>query len=172
MIGELHENEQYFFDAATCEHLAKFLSEYKNPCCLCAPAVGRALSQRGSKVSILDRDERFADLPGFRRFDVLRPEWTGEDYDIILCDPPFFGVSLSQLSRAIKLLSRHDYSQPLLICYLKRRENKLLGAFSKFTLQPTGYFPGYETVRSCEKNEIEFFSNLSNEEVLRLRDIA
>jgi hypothetical protein len=166
---ELHENEQYFFDAKTLEHLADFLSAFQNPCCLCAPVVGKVLSERGANVSILDVDERFANVRGFRRYDISRPEWIGDEYDVILCDPPFFKVSLSQLFTAIRLLSHHDYTQPLLIAYLKRRERNLLGTFARFDLQPTEYSPTYQTVRATEKNEIEFFSNLPADEVLRLR---
>ena len=169
---ELHENEQYFFDGATLEYLTDFLSQYESPCCLSAPAVGKLLSERGAKVSVLDIDERFSQVPGFRRFDVFRPEWIGEKFDIILCDPPFFKVSLSQLFRAIRLLSQHDYLQPLLISYLVRREANICGTFSRFDLQPTGIFPTYQTVRSCAKNDIEFFGNLPAKGVLPLRGAA
>ena len=169
---ELHENEQYFYDASTLEQLADFLSGFENPCCLCAPLVGKTLASRGAKVSVLDIDERFASVTGFRRFDLFRPEWIGESFDVILCDPPFFKVSLSQLFFAIRLLSRHEYSQPLLISYLKRREANVMGTFTRFNLKPTGYFPAYQTVRSHAKNDIEFFSNLPEARVLCLRGEA
>jgi hypothetical protein len=166
---ELHEHEQYFFDKSTLEHLADFLSTFENPCCLCAPLLGKTLSERGAKISILDIDERFASVAGFCRFDVFRPQWIGENFDVILCDPPFFEISLSQLFSAIRLLARHEYSQPLLISYLKRRETNLKGTFARFELQPTGYSPVYQTVRSHAKNDIEFFSNLPEEKLSALR---
>ena len=158
---ELHENEQYFFDGPTLNHLADFVQQFSSPCCLCAPLLGQELAKRGVRVSILDIDERFASMPGFRRYDVYRPEWIGEEFDLVLCDPPFFKVSLSQLFSAIRILSRHDYQQPLLISYLRRRMDNLLGTFARFNLAPTGYCPLYQTVRANERNDIEFFGNLN-----------
>ena len=122
------------------------------------------------KVSILDIDDRFADLPGFVRFDVYRPEWVGKRFGLILCDPPFFGVSLSQLFAALRLLSHNDYQQPMLVSYLRRRSSAILGTFSRFDLRSTGYFPSYQTVQRSPRNEIEFFSNLEEEQLRGLTD--
>jgi len=160
---EKHEHEQYFWDAATLEHLAEFAAEFERPCCLCAPLLGRELEARGVAVTTLDRDDRFSDLRGFRKYDLYRPEWLGAEFGLILCDPPFFNVSLSQLFGAVRLLSRYDFRQPLLICYLTRRASSLTGTFAPFGLEPTGYCPGYRTVRNVERNEIEFFGNLGAE---------
>lgn len=157
---EQHQREQYFFDRATLTHLADFVQGFNRPCCLCTPMVGQELVRRDINVTILDSDERFANLSGFQKYDLYRPAWLGQPFDLILCDPPFFNVSLSQLFQAIRLLSRYDTSQLLLICYLKRREANLLGTFAAFDLQPTGYNPGYLTVQAVERNEIEFYSNL------------
>ena len=169
-MHEQHQREQYFFDQATLTRLADFVQGYASPCCLCTPMVGRELVRRGVNVTVLDSDERFADLPGFQKYDLYRPVWLGQSFDLILCDPPFFNVSLSQLFQAIRLLSRYNINQPLLICYLKRRETNLLGTFAAFNLKPTGYHPGYLTVQAVERNEIEFFSNLGDGEIKRLRD--
>ncbi|MEI2607483.1 MAG: hypothetical protein V9G20_02505 [Candidatus Promineifilaceae bacterium] len=162
---ERHQHEQYFFNQATITHLADFGQEFTHPCCLCTPMVGRELVRRRVKVTILDNDERFADLPSFQKYDLYRSVWLGQNFDLILCDPPFFNVSLAQLFQAIRLLSRYDTNQPLLICYLKRREANLLGTFAAFNLQPTGYNPGYLTVQMVERNEIEFYSNLPPEKI-------
>jgi len=168
-MKEDRPNEQYFFDDATLDHLASFLSKRESPCCLCAPMLGRRLAENGVEVAVLDIDERFEGVPGFRRFDIRRPEWVGLEFDIILCDPPFFNVSLAQLFTAIRLLSRFDFRQPLLVSYLTRRSDAVLNAFAPFQLRQTGYHPSYETVEAVERNEIEFFGNLSEEEHERLR---
>lgn len=165
---EQHQHEQYFFDPTTIANLADFVQGFAQPCCLCTPMVGRELVRRSVKLTILDSDERFADLPGFQKYDLYRPVWLGQPFDLILCDPPFFNVSLSQLFQAIRLLSRYDSNQPLLICYLKRREANLLGTFGAFNLQPTGYNPGYLTVQAVDRNEIEFYSNLPPEKLAAL----
>ncbi len=125
--------------------------------------LGEHLQKAGANVTILDVDERFAKLPGFRRFDIFRPEWQGDKFDIIVCDPPFYRVSLSQLFTALRTLSQFDFQQPLMLSYLKRRETAVLGTFTKFGLLPSGYFPTYQTVQRSERNDIEFFTNLDSD---------
>ena len=169
---ELHENEQYFFAEPTLAHLAGFLARFAATCCLCAPLLGRRLAEQGVAVTILDIDERFAAVRGFRCYNLYNPEWLDQEFDIIVCDPPFFNVSLSQLFAAIRLLSHNRFDQPLLISYLKRRSTAILGAFAPFGLQPTGYLPLYQTVQAVERNQIEFFSNLTTEHLVGLNSPA
>ncbi len=167
-MRENHEREQYFFDAPTLAHLTAFVSKFAAPCCVCAPFLGRRLSEEGVSVTILDIDERFADLPGFMRYDIRKPVWLDQTFDLIVCDPPFFDVSLSQLFSALRTVSHNDFRQPLLISYLTRRESALLGIFAPFSLRSTGYRPKYETVRDDPKNEIEFYGNLDVSDSERL----
>lgn len=161
---ELHGNEQYFFDDATVQVLADFViaNNFVLPCCLCCPLLGRELVNCGLETRILDCDERFADVQGFVPYDLYRPAWTGEKYGVIICDPPFFKVSLSQLFRAIRVLARHDFAQPLMIFYLSRRATNVMGTFARFNLQATGWQPRYQTVQRVERNQIEAFSNTTS----------
>ena len=168
-MDERHENEQYFFDVGTLAHLRRFVAGYESPCCVCAPSLGRALAEAGVPVRVLDIDERFSSVPGFRRWDLSRPEYLDEAFDLILCDPPFFNVSLSRLFAALRTLSRNDFRQKLLVSYLCRRADALTGTFAQFGLEATGYRPGHETVEPVERNAIEFFGNLDAEETRRLR---
>ncbi len=165
---ELHENEQYFFTHGTLDELEAFLNPYEYVCCLCAPILSRRLAEKGQRVRILDIDDRFQDVQGFKHFDLHRPEWLGEKYSIIVCDPPFFNISLSRLFAAIRTLALNDFNQPLLISYLRRRAHNILGTFAKFGLMETGYSPIYQTVQKIERNDIQFFSNIADEEILRL----
>ncbi len=168
-MDERHEHEQYFFDEPTLARLADVVAQFPNPCCLCAPMLGAALVERGVAVHILDLDERFASLPGFRRYDLRRPEWLGESFGLIVCDPPFFNVSLARLFAALRMLSRNDYRQPLLLSYLRRRETKLLQTFARFHLAPTGFFPTYQTVQPSKKNEIALYGNVEEALLSKLR---
>jgi hypothetical protein len=161
-MDERHENEQYFFDGPTLDHLSEFVAGFARPCCICAPLLGQAVARRGRPVRILDIDERFADVPGFRRWDLHRPEWLGESYDLIVCDPPFFNVSLSRLFVALRTLAKNRFEQPILISYPTRRSRNLLSTFHRFALRPTGYAPGYLTVQAVERNAIEFYGNLDD----------
>ena len=158
-MEERHEFEQYFFDRDTLDRLVGELTRFENPCCICAPTVGRELVDRGHPVTILDVDERFAHLPGFRPFDLTRPEWLAERFDVILCDPPFFGPSLRQLSQCLSGLAHHDHSQLLLVGYLQRRADALVSALQSFDVKPTTFEFGYETVAPIEKNRTILFAN-------------
>lgn len=160
---EIHKNEQYFFDEATLHHMADFLSRFTNPCCLCAPLLGRELEQRGIDVTVLDVDMRFSDLKGFREYNICRPSHIGKEFDIIVCDPPFFNVSLSKLFHAIRMLAQFNYRQAVFVSYLSRRRFNIMGTFSPFNIRPTGFFPQYVSLQKREKNLIEFFGNLSAE---------
>lgn len=102
-------------------------------------------------------------------FDLYRPHWLGQDFDVVVCDPPFFNVSLSQLFNAVRVVARNDFDQALLLCYLRRRESAVVGTFARFGLQATGYFPTYQTVQKTERNEVEFFGNLGEDATAKLR---
>ena len=158
---EQHQREQYFWDEATILAVADVAARFDHPCALCAPLLGVELEKRAISTRILDIDERFAGLKGFQNYDIYRPIWLGEGFGVIICDPPFWIVSLSQLFSAIRLLSRYEYAQPLAICYPTRRGANLCGTFARFGLQPTGFFPRYLTVQATERNEIEFFANFA-----------
>ncbi len=165
VMYEIHAQEQYFFDEPTLDQLSEFLARWSAPCCICAPLLGKHAVEQGVPVTILDVDERFADVPGFRHYDLYNPEWIDQEFDLIFCDPPFFNVSLSQLFKALRLLSHHNLRQPLMLSYLSRRANAVMGTFAPFNLQSTGYRPGYQTVKKSSKNEIEVFSNLCAEQL-------
>jgi len=167
-MDERHQNEQYFFDDETLNRLCEFVAAFESPCCVCAPLLGKHLADAGVPVTILDIDERFRKTPGFRRFDIARPVWLGLEFDLIVCDPPFFNFSLSQLFAAIRILARNDFQQKLLVSYLDRRTSALQKSFADFGLRPTGLFPTYRTVGDTEKNRIQFFSNLPDDELAKL----
>ena len=158
-IDEDHQREQYFFDGPTARRLADVLSSFERPCCLCTPKVGQVLADRDRWCRVLDIDERFSAVPGFSTFDLYRPEATGEAYDVILCDPPFGRVSLSQLFDAVRVLTGGDTDHRIAICYLVRRAPALLGTFAPFGLAPTGVRLGYVSVRPIAENHIELYAN-------------
>jgi hypothetical protein len=160
-MEERRENEQYFFDEPTITQLADLIQPYRLPCCLCAPTVGRELARRGIDVRILDIDERFKELRGFRYFDLGRPSWPGESFGVILFDPPFFNAApISRLFDAVRMLSHYHFDQKLLMSWPTRRAHLILETFHQFGLSPTGFRPGYVTVANQGKNEIEFYGNL------------
>lgn len=168
---ERHEREQYFFRPRAAAALCRALGEFENPCILCAPLVGAEMALR-TRVRVLDVDERFGHVPGFRRWDLYRPEYLGETFGMIFCDPPFFTVSLSQLFQGIRTLARFDTSTPVAITYLSRRATALMSVFAPFNLQPTGYRPEYLTVENDGRNTIEVFANFNSLLWTRIDDPA
>lgn len=163
-MHELHENEQYFFSDETLKQFSDLLEPFRNPCILCAPTLAETLQTdvgRRKNICALDIDERFEkSLPGFRLWNLYKPTKIDEHFDVIFCDPPFFNCSLSQLFTAIRILANFDYSQPIMLCYLVRRERALLGTFAKFSIEPTGIFATYKTVQHSERNLIQLYSNI------------
>ena len=158
-LSERREREQYFFDAPTVAAWTRVAERFERPCILCAPTIGAELHGRGRRAAVLDLDERFAYLPGFHRWDLARPRPVSERFDLILCDPPFFAVSLGRLAAAIEVLSGYDPSQRLAVTYLKRREHAFLERFAACGLRPTGARVGYWSVDASERNEIEVYAN-------------
>lgn len=166
-MEEHHAHEQYFFDEPTAERLCRGLEGFQRPVLLASPSLGAALHRRGRDVVTLDIDERFAHLPGFRCWDMRDPQRLEERFDLILCDPPFFGLSLSRLGRALAVLAQFDNRQPMAVSYLVRRGEAFEASMDRFGLRATGWRPGYSTVTPCEKNSIEFFANFNFCEVFQ-----
>ncbi|MGB1014966.1 MAG: hypothetical protein ACPG4T_12590 [Nannocystaceae bacterium] len=158
-IDENHQMEQYFFDRPTVEMLADAVAAATNPCCLCVPMVARELQARGRTVALLEADQRFSDLPGFVAYDLYRPQPIATGFDLILCDPPFNRVLLSQLFQAIRVLAKGSFAQPLMIAWPVEREAALLGTFAPFGLVPTGVIAGYRSVKKIPKNQIALYAN-------------
>ncbi len=162
-MEERHEHEQYFFAEPSVNHLAQFLGRYDSVCALCTPMVGRRLAEAGKNVVTLDLDERFSDVRGFKRWDIHRPERLQQKFDVIVCDPPFFNISLARLFHAIRVLAHDRFEQKLLIAHPRRRCDALLGTFAPFGLESTGFSPTYVSIEKTEHNEVELFGNLGSE---------
>jgi hypothetical protein len=154
-MHENHKKEQYFFNDETIQKLADFASQFENPCCLCTPTVGVELEKRGIQVTTLDTDERFSNLKGFIKYDLYRPIALDKKFGIILCDPPFNIVKLSQLFTAIRMLSA-GFEQPLWISHPEERKYDVMATFFWFKLKETGFFPQYQ----IPQEHIQFYGNI------------
>lgn len=161
-MEEIRANEQYFFADQSVHELGQRLSGFETICCLCAPTLARYLAECGRSVMNLDIDRRFESVPGFRYYDILKPEWLDQKPSVIFCDPPFFNVSFRQLVHAIRMLAHNDPNLPIMVTYLDRRAEKLLQAFAEFNLQAMDYLLTYETVEDCDKNRIRLFQNFTD----------
>jgi len=159
-VHEDHQKEQYFFAPHTVQKLADLLAGYRQSCCLCAPMIARELAVRGQGTRLLEIDTRFADVPGFLRWDLYRPQQLGERFDAILCDPPFHIVRLSQLFTALRVVCHGDLSTPIFLCHLERRAVDVCGALAPFGLVPTDIEVGYVSVKPTPENRVCIYTNV------------
>jgi hypothetical protein len=162
MVSPMHENhqrQQYFFSPPTVQALADMVALKAHPCCLCAPSIAQALQARGRTVRLLEIDDRFAELPGFVRWDLYKPHPLSERFDLILCDPPFQKVRLSQLFEALRVLCQGHLDTPIALCHLASRAADIQGALGAFGLQPTSLEIGYVSVRPVPENRVILYTN-------------
>lgn len=164
-MKELHENEQYFFTEEFEDWYVNTIIESfsdKKICCVCCPMIGKRLVEAGLDVSILDIDTRFDTFKEFKYYDIKNPKYLDIEFDVIVCDPPFFNVSFTELLHAMKTLAHFDTSKIIFMTYLLRRESKFVNKFSEFGINRIANRPQYKTVDVKDpKRDIRLYSNHS-----------
>ena len=138
-VVEDHRLEQFYWDEPTRARLLARLGEYRAPLLVGTPSLAVEAENAGLAYTLLDVDERFAFLPGFRRYDLFDDAETPEfDCDAIFCDPPFANFELDQLKAALTSLAggaslagklRWRGEPALFIAYNAKREEALLQTF-------------------------------------------
>ena len=152
--------EQYFFTIECAKEIVNRLDRFDNPCCLCAPRLGKEWFDRGRIVRILDIDKRFSFLPGYKYYDLENPHALDEKFDIIVADP---NLSLEEIVilRAINTISNMNYHQKLLILYETEKEASLLKTFQAYDLHPTQYYPIYCNITDEGRRYHQFYANFN-----------
>ena len=155
---ERHNLEQYFF---TKDMIDKYITALmmrfedketieKKLCLICAPSLATAFYERHNiAVPCLDIDTRFANLPGFRYFDLCNPESFPNEFELILIDPPFFYISLEQMAKALTMVTKASSAPQgckLMISFMLKDEQRVKQAFSAFNLERTTLELEYATV--------------------------
>ncbi len=154
-IPEDHRFEQFFFSAATRDYLTALAAEFTLPLMVCMPSLAEALHAQGRRHILLDRDQRFAHLPSYQRFDLHHPHMVFSPFDAIFIDPPFSNIDLPELRRTIDLLaSAAPTRPPLYLCYTSTREQALLRTFAHFSLKRLRGPLGYRTVKAATQQRI------------------
>ena len=139
-VVEDHRLEQFYWDEPTRARLLDRLGEYRAPLLVGTPSLAVDAENAGlTTYTLLDVDERFAFLPGFRRYDLFDDAETPEfDCDAIFCDPPFANFELDQLKAALTRLVgaaslagnlRWRGEPDLFMAYNAKREEELLQTF-------------------------------------------
>lgn len=162
-VAEDHSFEQFFFDEPTRRSLLDVLySRHQRPLLLCAPSLAVDAEKAGAAYLLLDRDERFAFLPGFRPFDLDRPSAVDDfAYDAVLCDPPFANFDLARLRHVLDVLAGADEARraaPLYLAFNARREEAIRAAFGEDELVRWGDGPlGYTSVKASTQQHIHLY---------------
>lgn len=154
---ENYKAEQYYFTPETAEKLLCLIRG--RTACLCTPTVAMAAEKAGVAIELLDIDERFRALvKEFKAFDILRP-FIGQQYQTLIVDPPFFGVSLFHLGRAINALLEWRTDATAYVAYLRRREEEFCRSMraAGFTVERTSFSLLYQTVENEGKNRIALY---------------
>lgn len=161
--------EQYFWTTDTVNRLIKSLEFETDCCCLTTPSLGHGFYIAGRNETVLDIDKRFEYLPKFQYFDILAPTPTGEEYRILILDPPFFYIPMEKIRDAVLFLTRGDTKTKLMIGFLRREEKALLDAFKDFDLSPTNFKLEYATVKPNKWKNYCLYSNIDLPSIKRTR---
>lgn len=167
--SELREIEQYFFTDKVLNDLTTALEYQDNILCLCTPAVADYFFYKRSKVVLLlDIDDRFNYLPGFKKFDMLKIDSNEnltsiidlkEPLQLIFIDPPFFKINLIDIFNCIEYLSKGNKSIKLLFAFVIREERALLNVFKDYNLKLTKFKLEYKYVDATKWSNYGLYSN-------------
>ncbi|KAG0561877.1 hypothetical protein M758_9G115500 [Ceratodon purpureus] len=170
---ERHDLEQYFWTTTTVSNLRRALSCDPNLCCLATPSLAHAfhVEEPKQEVRLLDIDTRFSYLPGFRFWDIRRPEPLGESetFRVVVFDPPFFYIPMAELYRAVLEVCKGDTKTKLLIGFLVREQASLLEVFKEFGLVRTKFVLEYAAVKSNKWRNYALYSNVDLPGIKRIR---
>ena len=70
---ERRDLEQYVWTRATVEKLVLALQYYSDLCCMATPSLAQGMWEVGREERLLDIDNRFDYLPGFKYWDIRFP---------------------------------------------------------------------------------------------------
>ena len=90
-------------------------------------------------------------------------------FEYVLFDPPFFYISLEQMSKAIQVLANGNRDIKLLMSFMTRDETKVKAAFKMFDLTKTMYKLEYATVEPNRWENYGLYSNVDLPMIKRLK---
>ena len=157
------EQEQYFFTDKVLEQITTSFQYFENIVCICAPTVADAFWRLLKKdVYCIDIDDRFNYLHKFIHCNITKDEIKfPNDFkpDLIIIDPPFFGLNLKDLLNFVNKISKNDNKIKLAIGYLIREEKNLLTTFKDYNLQMTKFNIEYRTVDQTKWKNYGMYTN-------------
>lgn len=161
--------EQYFWTRETVAKLVKSLEHIPDCCCLTTPSLGVGFYEVGRDEVVLDIDTRFDYLPKFRYFDILYPTTVGNEFRIIVMDPPFFYIPMETIKKAVLKITNGETNVKFMIGFLMREEATLLNTFKEFNLKRTNFPLEYATVKPNKWKNYCLYSNIDLPNIKRLK---
>ncbi len=125
---------QFFYTAECARKIVSLFYCYNKVCCLCTPRLAFEWQRKGKNVCLLDIDERFSNIAGYRPYDILRPEKLSATFDLIIAEPPF-NISAESFRAAIEAVASASPRATLALFYLKQNEHSLLDSFNQWQLR-------------------------------------
>lgn len=119
-------NAQFVFDRASIKIVQDIAGEFINKTtntkrilCLGTPTIHRALLAASMDSTLLDEDSRLVDMfPNTFRFNMFNGSWfnldtnpIGDDFSLIICDPPFHPELLSAMKNTLSTIFPRTYEQ-------------------------------------------------------------
>lgn len=167
---EFRFNEQYFFTKKIVKQICDSILIYfqydkerisKKVCFIGAPTLCLYLEKHhGISTTLLDVDERFSKLKQYKYFDILDPKKIeGFDFEFVLMDPPFFAITLKQLSNAIKVVTNFNYNCAVVVGFRYYDEKELLFEFREFKLRRSKFKLEYVTIHPNKWGNYRFYAN-------------
>ena len=153
-----YENQQYFFTSESVKYLVDHLDHFENPCCVGTPSLVKEWFERGRNVRLLDIDKRFNFLPGYKYYDITKPDRFDEKFDVIIMDPTF-GWGEGILLKTVNILSHNNHSQKIFLVHMADHELSILEIFKDYQLKPTEYYPKYANLRGEGRKFVKCFAN-------------
>lgn len=140
-VSEDHRFEQFFYDESSTRRLLKVATSFERPLLVCNPSLAVAAEERGDvDYLLLDRDERFDFLKGYRRFDLAAPHLAPPSfrYDAVFVDPPYANVTPAGLARCLAAVAPDAARArvPVYVGYNSEREDELVSAFREHYAGP------------------------------------
>ena len=172
-IKEDRAIEQYFWTSSVVHKLLKATEyQFSECCCFTTPSLAQAYHESGNNQALLDIDTRFKYLPRFERFDIKNPHVpTGADtFEIIVIDPPFFGICTQDLLDATNLITGKNYDTKIIIAYLVRHELTLLKTFENYGISETSTPLEYAHIKPNKWRNFALYSNVDLPGVKRIPD--
>jgi hypothetical protein len=143
----------------TLERAADVVECFDRPCLLGSTALAMTLEARGREIVALGAKDRADRIQGFRLWDVRRPSYIEQAFDLVLCDAMDASVSLAELRQAIRVLTHFQPKSPLIVACPASRKDSLLRVFADFGLEATGFRLNFEKPETLDGEEVEFFAN-------------